>query len=80
MEDPSSIVLSGTRASDERLYKKFKASFGFLDVGQLTWESLNNDYSRMQWRSVLTAMEGSLEGFNMITLLRVHSQSCQTVG
>ena len=44
---------------------------GCMTVSTISWDDLNNEFSRQRWRSVLTAMEGSLSFFNIITLLRV---------
>jgi len=72
--DPAEMVFTGSAEEDHWIYKRFRASFPFLDVSTISWDDLNNEFSRLQWRSVLTAMEGTLYLFNIITLLRTDSR------
>merc|ERR1712195_157943 len=63
-QHPEEIVFTGSAEEDHWIYKRFRASFPFLDVSTISWDDLNNEFSRLQWRSVLTAMEGTLYLFN----------------
>jgi hypothetical protein len=65
------IVLSGSAASDHKLYRRFRSNFGYFPVASINVDDeIENPLGSDLWASLLIASDGIIKDFNFMTLFR----------
>lgn len=72
-DDAATLVLAGSKAEDDRLYREFRAAFGSMDVTVTKNETLKDTRTQETWRAFMMSQDGRMDEFNMISLLRIDS-------
>jgi len=70
--DPALLKLSGSRESDDTIYKDFKESFPGLTVVKFVEDDLKSDKAKVAWREFCERYK-EMEDYNQGTLLRLDS-------